>query len=420
VPYSKQSWADGSGGGTPLNAARLSYIEDGIEQAQATADAAGGGGVAAADFGYVTLDSFAGASDDAKLTAALSFCAAQTYPPTIKLAARNHTFATGARAFYTGLRIEGAPGYSNPERNSGTKAATRCSLSMSGGWFEHTGGDVFSMMFRDLALTGGSNASFITRNPSATGTLYCLEMSGIYSSGLRTLIGTQTNKVLLTAASWFGSWEINNCYNGAFHLGGSDNVFWVDGMLLDSGTAFNSAGSANGQYHIWFNFMEKSYIGPLYITSEGAWNGIRISGPSNPATSGGSNLGGPLNFFGMRLEGRNAGAPCNGSLFRIEGGSAILRDCWISYGMASPATPGHSPQDAGIIHQTAGILIADGCSYDRANTVAETVPWIYCNGGELMVGKIMRGSKGGTWTGRPRVDQAAGTVLVDDASVTVI
>lgn len=40
MSYAKQSWADGSAGGTPITAARLSYIEDGVAAVAATADAA--------------------------------------------------------------------------------------------------------------------------------------------------------------------------------------------------------------------------------------------------------------------------------------------------------------------------------------------------------------------------------------------
>jgi hypothetical protein len=40
VAYTKQSWSNGEEGGTPLSAARLSHIEDGIEAAATTADSA--------------------------------------------------------------------------------------------------------------------------------------------------------------------------------------------------------------------------------------------------------------------------------------------------------------------------------------------------------------------------------------------
>jgi hypothetical protein len=42
VPYTKQTWVNGPSGGTKVNATRMSYIETGIETAQATAEAAAG------------------------------------------------------------------------------------------------------------------------------------------------------------------------------------------------------------------------------------------------------------------------------------------------------------------------------------------------------------------------------------------
>jgi hypothetical protein len=43
VAYTKQTWADGEAGETPIEAAALNHIEDGIEAAAATADTASAG-----------------------------------------------------------------------------------------------------------------------------------------------------------------------------------------------------------------------------------------------------------------------------------------------------------------------------------------------------------------------------------------
>lgn len=379
----------------------------------------GGTGITGSKVGWLMLDDYTG-TDDARLTLMNTDQAAATYPPVGKFGNRQHSFATANRAPFEGMRLSGPEGYANPERNTQTKMPTRIALSMTGGWYAMPGATtLFNISLMNLAFTGGSNARVLEQGAS-TGSWGNLQMRDIYSSGLRNVLGSQTQKLLCLACQFDGSWEINNCYNGAFHLGGSDNTMWPQGMLLDSGTSFNTAGTANGQFHLWCDFLEKSYIGPLYLTCEGPWNGIRVTGPTNPATSGGSNLGGPLNFFGMRCEGRNAGAGCNGAVIRIEGGSAIIRDSWVSYGMVSPATPGHSPADTGVITQTNGYLVVDGCTYDRATGVAASVPWVSVVGGEAMVTKAMRGSKGGTWSTRPIVDDVPGTaVLVSDASVTV-
>jgi hypothetical protein len=454
--YAKQTWTNGAAGGTKINGPRLQHIEDGIEAVSAAVDGmtsytdsqavsavntnlVAGSGISksfasgqitlsvtasgtstTSDFGAVLLDSFTGADDDAKLDSALSTLAAETYPRTLLLTNRQYTFATVNRVPFEGMRIRGPHGYSNPERSSASKSPNRVRLTGTGAWFTATS-QVFQVSFSNLSFTGGTNAWVLGSTSDSVGNWYCLQMRDIFTSGLKSVIGSQAQKVLITAAQFDGAWEINNCYNGAFHLGGSDNTLWPAGMLLDSGTAFNTAGSANGQYHIWCDFLEKSYIGPIYVTCEGAWNGVRVSGPAFNTTA--SNQGGPLVFHGSRIEGRNENAPCNGSVVRQEGGMVILRDCWIGYGMASPTTPGHTPADAGMVHHSGGTLIVDGCTYDRATGVAETVPFVYTSStGDCMVSKTMHGATTGAWTGRPRVGLKTGNTenRIVDATVTNI
>jgi hypothetical protein len=430
MAYSPQTWADGSGGGTPLTAARLNHMETGIEDADTRITTLEGGSTTTDTalrntYGY-PLSSFSGVSNDDKLTTALTASAAETYPFAVLIDNdQQWTFTTSNRVAFDGMRIVGPPGYSNPERLSSTKMASRVHLNFSGSWFRNpVGADVFSVAFHNLSFTGGGGASgpnVIGQNGS--GTWYCLEMRNIYSSSLRTVVGTQATAVLLTAAQFDGSWEINNCYNGAFHMGGSDNTFWPQGMLLDSGTGFATAGSANGQYHLWFDFMEKSHIGPLYITCEGAWNGVRVQGSLTPHTftSTSANLGGPLTFYGTRIEGRNQANPCNGSVFRQEGGIVRLRDCWLAYGMASPSTPGHSPQDAGMYHMTGGVLLADGTTYDKTTSVALSVPLFYVAAGEARIFNVARGARGGSWsTTRPTVDEVTASTVTGDTTITVV
>jgi hypothetical protein len=48
LPYVKQTWVDGPSGGTPLSAARMNYVETGIQTAQSTAESAAGSVVGAA------------------------------------------------------------------------------------------------------------------------------------------------------------------------------------------------------------------------------------------------------------------------------------------------------------------------------------------------------------------------------------
>jgi hypothetical protein len=398
---------------------RMDNAEANISALQAAGGGGGGGGSALAPFGRVSLDGFAGANDDAKLAAAITYAAAQTFPPAIQLTNRAHTFTT-SRAAFEALRIIGPEGYSNPERNgNSSKMSAKVTLGMNGPWFHNNGTDMFSVSLHNLAFVGtGTNATVIGQ--SGGGTWYCLSMSGIYSSGLRSVIGTQATKVNITAASFTGDWEINNCYSSAFHIGGSDNALWMDGMLLDSGTAFNSAGSANGQAHLWCDSLDKTVIGPLYITCEGNWRGVRVSGTSwdNVTTNMGS-----LTFYGLRCEGRNPGAPCNGAPIRVEGGRASFIGGYVNYGMASPGTISGGT-DVGIINHTGGLLAVEGVQYDRATGVGTSTPFVYTNTtGPCMVTRCWGASRGGAWgANKPIVAKPTANAdnrLVTDASVTL-
>lgn len=365
----------------------------------------------AAPAGSAPVDSFAGSTDDDRLTAALQYAAAQTYIPRITLANKAYTWAT-PRLGFDGLKLYGPPGMSNAEKAPANMA---CQVTCNGGgaWLTANGTN-FSVTIKDIDFKGSSGTQWLS---TGSGMFDSCVFDSLSFSGFKSVIGSQAAKALFTACWFSGWWDIANSYNGAIHWGGSDCRFFPIGGLVDSATAYLSPGASNGQYHVWFDGMEKSTCGPIYVTAEGGWNGIRVSGPGIGSTS--NNQGGPLKFYGLELEGRNAGQPCNGALFRQEGGIVILRDCWISYGMASPATPGHSPQDAGIVHQTAGQLVMSGCTYDTATGVVETVPFLYGAGGEARIGAQMRASKGGVWTGLPRYQAAGGTVNADTSVQSV-
>jgi len=424
MAYTPTAWHDKPVLDTPLNSTNLNKLEGGVQGAHnliaghetriVTLEGAPTPAAAGTMPGYIYLDSYTGTDDD-KLTAAMADAQAATYHPTIRLSNRAHTF-TLQRTLFDGFRLEGPPGYSNAEKGP---ANMTCLVTLNGGnaWLTAPASvATFDVYIGQIAFKGTSSTQFMAS--SATQPLYCILLRDLSFSGFKSVLGSQAAKMLITAAQFDGYWEVNNSYNGAIHLGGSDNTLWPAGMLLDSATAYLSPGGSNGQYHLWLDGLEKTSIGPIYITAEGGWGGIHITGAGIGSTS--NNQGGPLVFSGgMKCEGRNAGAPCNGSLVRIDGGIVVLRDAWISYGMASPATPGHNPQDAGIVHQTAGQLVMSGCTYDTATGVVETVPFLYGAGGEARISAQMRASKGGVWTGLPRYQAAGGTINADTSVQSV-
>lgn len=419
TPLSPVTVNVGDGGHAALHTQERDYIES-IRQQLGTLTPGGGTAIGTnttGDFGAVLLDSFSGANDDAKLSAAMAAVGADTYKRTIQLTNRQYAFSAGNIAVYDGFRLAGPRGFSNPEKGTSYMPA-RCALSMSTPWFLNPlNSDVYSVSFQSLTVTGGSNATFLGQNGG--GTWYCLAMRDIFTSGLKTVIGTQATKFLITASVFDGWWEVNNSYNGAFHLGGSDNTLWPAGMLLDSGTAFLTAGGSNGQAHLWCDGLDKTTIGPLYITCEGGWQGIHVSGASVGSTS--TNQG-RLMFYGLRCEGRNPGASSDGSVIRVDGGRVVIRDSWIAYGMGNPSNTGRN--DAGMIHHAGGDLVVDGCIYDRATGIAETVPFVYTSvtGGDCIVQATQRAYRGGAWTGRPRVARPTGSAenRITDATVSLV
>jgi hypothetical protein len=363
--------------------------------------------------GVVLLDGFDGASDDDKLGAAMTYAAAQTYHPTIQLLNRAYSF-TVARTLYDGFRMQGPPGYSNAEK-SAPNMACKVDVNVAGGiWLNATSGSfTWDLYLAHLCFTGHSTVQFLA---TTNGGLYCALLRDLTFANFKSVMGSQAAKCQMTACVFDGFWDVDNSYAGAFHIAGSDNNLWPSGMLLDSGTAFNSG--AVGQYHLWCDFLENTTIGPIFITCEGNWSGIKVSGPAY--NSGGSNLGGLLVFSpGLRVQGRNIGQPCNGAVMRIEGGIVSLRDASPAFGMASPSSNTHSPVDAGIIHQTAGMLIADGIMYDHATGVAETVPLLYSAGGIAIISRALLGSKGGAWTGKPGTKASGGTITNDSTMTTL-
>lgn len=364
-----------------------------------------------ADLGRVAFDSFSG-TDDGKLTAALSYAAAQTYTPAIQFTNRLHSFATVNRSAFSGMTLIGPDGLNNPEQGV---MSHELHITGAGPWFTNGGATVYGCNFLNLCMTGNSTSSFLGQ--SGGGQFYSMLCRDIKAKQMKSLLGSQATKLLLTGCTFDGGgWNLNGFYNGMIHVGGSDNTFWPQGGLIDSSTAFYTAGSATNQFHIWMDGMDKSTVGPVYITAEAGWRALRVSGPAwNTVTTG----QGGVTITGARIEGRNPTAPCNGSLIRVEGGQATLAFCYINYAMASPPTG-----DSGIIHHSAGELDVVSCRYDRASGVAETVPFVYTDTtADCMVSRIKRAARGGSWTGRPRVAKPTANAenrVVSDASVTLI
>lgn len=346
---------------------------------------------ATTNLGFAPLDSFPGASDDAMLTAAMSYAAAQTHPPIIKLSNRNYTFS-GSRTPYDGFRLEGCGKLANSEQ-SDVNMYTKINVSGGPFWL-NAGSQVENCYVGGIAAIGNSSTSFI----GGSGMWFGLHMRDVSFHSFLSVCGSQSQKMIMSCCLFDGWWQIQGCYNGAVHVGGSDSRLWTGGFgcLADATPAYNTAGNAAGQYHFWFDYMDNTTVGPLYITAEGPWGGVRVSGPQY--NTGIPSNRGEVVIYGSAIEGRNASQPCYGSVVRVDGGALKLRDAYIGRAMSSPATMGHTPQDAGYIHVSGGSVLIDGMTVDKYTGQAESVPVVYNNGGHVRVLNTDVATKGGVWS----------------------
>lgn len=366
--------------------------------------------------GVVLLDSFAGATDDDKLTAALTFAQAQTQKPAIMMPNRLVTF-TQSRTIFDGMKIVGPPvvGFQNVERSSGGLNPTRVRLDVGtdgAAWLiAPTSGGRYNVVIRDIAFESTNSASQFIHYPVAVGTLFSCTFHNLDFNGFKHVFGSLTSSCAITLCTMSGDWTITNPKSTQLHLAGSDNVnMWVGGAL-NIGAAGSGTLLMDGQYLARF-LTAKSNIGNIYFTADDNWRALLLDG--NATYQAGNNLS------GFVVEGRNAADPAVGALIHVKGGGWSIRDTSLNYAMASPTTLSGSP-DRGYIQHTGGELHLSGITVDRATGVSETVPIVYSTGGELIARGFRRSTKGGSWTGRPRVQQpSAGFIIDTDPTVTLI
>lgn len=365
-------------------------VYNGTYWAPATIQAGGGGGGGGPEAIY--LDDFAGADDNAKFVNARAYAAAQTNRPPIQLLPQTYSFAPFAT--YDGLRLIGAPGPSS-QADRGSSAgsmATRINCTGSGTWLTPTAdqvaGAAYDISIQGIAFRGNSNLAWMAH---ATTQLNYSSISDVTYSDFRTVLGTQANKLLLLGNVFSGFWQINNSYDGAIHIGGSDNALWTDGMLLDSATAY----VASGQSHMKLSYLAKSTIGGsgiVYITCEGDWGGVLIEGNTTD---------GPVFIQNLVAEGRNAGAPGTRACIRQTSGWTHLDNVWASFCQGYP------------IQMAGGLMLLDRGAY-RPCTSSPPDRWIDHTGGTLNVARCY--SSGIT---KPVVNSSGGT-LVADSTLTVV
>lgn len=314
-------------------------------------------------YGIVHLDEFAGANDDAKLTAALSYAAVQTRIPAIQFPARQVTLSTGGRTPFSGMKLIGPGGSGGPknlELSSGSYVSHVVVLNVganASALFNGASLTLYDIDVRNLAFQNGNGASQFWAQPS--GTLYACEFHSLTFYGMKHVFGSVGTKALLTQVIFSGHWSVIGGPGTQFHIGGSDNNLWMAGYCNFS----NGGGVTSDTYGIKFDSMQKTSVGYLYFTSEtNGWSGLLLSGS-----------GGGVNFHGGTYEGLGAGNPTVAPPITITGGD------WSFHGSAFM----YVTTAAGIIIQSGGTVALYSPCYNPASSSPS--PLLYQTGGSAVI-----------------------------------
>lgn len=380
--------------------------------------------------GEVFLDSFDGADDDAKLQAAMTYAAAQSTIPTIRLGPRGYRFNKSIGQPYMGFRLVGtAPGMQMKVGGHGTgypdvPTGTRVNLQIParsgepcGYWIEGTEKMYHLALGQMLIYSSWSQlATQVVRGFYGHG-------SGLWSSsfwdltvqGTHSFLGNSSETCAMTLCHIFGSNNLICTYDTACNIGGSDNRGLFEGMTnIYLSDDFGAVG--NGRYCMMFNSLVKSHIGSMYITATSSWRGLRCTSSADVDTQSGLIIDAPI------LEGDTAGAapgPNDGVLLRVDGTAGVtFRDAVIDAGLRDPEA-----NERGLVEvNDSARPLFDGCLFGQYGKPV-TTPVIYADGQSQTIvrntGRYVY--PGGTLWGDaiPIVQKAGDATVTADQTVTV-
>lgn len=365
--------------------------------------------------GMVYLDDprFTGSTDDAKLASAMSYCGAQTYVPLIGLGTRDHTFSTPLGQAYDGFGLVGANrGWGNAETGH---YRTRVNLTIGANSFlDVTSSEAWNWYLEGFDVRGSSTATLVTSS-GAGAVLWASTFRNLTVQSIKGVFGNSSSKLLTDLITIDGQWEILNCQDTYVNIGGADNR----GIFTDGGNFGCGSTTGSGKYQMIFAGLSKSYIGPVYITADSGWRGMKFTG------SMGSGYGVTV-LPGAIVEGRNNGSPCDGNLVLITGGNVNIRDMNVNCGMASPSAGEHGLIE---INGTDAQVVLDGINCGgHTSTAGAATPVVYVTGTSfpstsVRCSNFSRGQRASTatWGSQmPVVSQTnTGLLKIDDSVVLV-
>lgn len=344
----------------------------------------------------VPLSSFEGATDDDKLTAFMSYAGAQTLAGTTVCLDELRTYVfTLKQTLYSGFSITGTPRPQDQARSS-MPVGSRVVLTTPGGWFALGQPETFGCAFANLSLDGGSEQRLLDGHASHV--LWTTVWRDISAQNLGGILGSPRAKLLTTACTVDGWWNVNNVRSAWAHLGGSDCHLSPSMFLLDSPAAL----LPDTGFLMRFDSQSKTHLSNFYITAEGH-SALHIAGSGE----------GAIVITNCEIEGRNTRSPCHGALIRTSDMHVTIRDTWLAFAMSNPALTGRD--DAGYVHAESGSVLLDGVTTARALGVDESVPILFASGGR----HIVRNVRAQGYDGKPVVRQTVEGLIDADSSVTV-
>jgi hypothetical protein len=316
----------------------------------------------------VPLSSFDGATDDDRLSAFMSWGAAQTHRgATVELdEVRDYVF-TRRQVLYDGFSLLGSPRPQDQARGS-VPVGQRVVLRTDGGWFSLGGAQTYGCSFQGLSIDGSAGSRLVDGHPSYV--LWTSVFRDISSQNCGGVLGSSGQPLLNTACTVDGWWNVNNVRDRAFNLSGSDTFFKPSEMLLDSPADL----LPDSGFLLSLGHQSKGEVSGIYCTAEGH-SGVLLGGGTG------------VTFRGNVVEGRNADQPCHGALVRIEGGTWMVRDNVLNFAMADPARTGRD--DRGVVHVAGGNVLVDGVVHEPARGVSAETPLVYAAAGRVRVRNVL-------------------------------
>lgn len=301
------------------------------------------------------IDSFAGATDDAKHVAAWAAARSAVAVAKITLQYPDRDFGpltTSIAADFDGMAAIGPDGSEGPKnqeisRGVNTHEVIVATGSGTSSLFVQTG-TIKELYFGNISWTGSSSSQWWHNTNPSSASIYPGEIhSCAWDSFGQGVLGNSANKFTITQFVFSGHCTILNFSNEPVHIGGSDDMnLWGAGYLNIQSPASVSGGGTKIIFHV--DYLEKSAISNVYVTNDAGWVGVRVDGPVLRGCK----------FYNVTVEGKAAGSPATAACVDVRGGHTI----WFGLDIGQVTTAN------GAFLQSAGIVDTYSTHYRQADT----------------------------------------------------